>query len=147
MRAGYRKSSKGNIIACLIIGTLIIGGYIFAYNYFDKHAEVENEVILTDTTFQVKGFFGTAYRYEDVISVELRDDLPNIITKYKGLALGDVKKGEFNLEELGDSRLNVLTKDGPYIIIKFERMHLVIDHLDKNLTYQLYTELLERINK
>ncbi|MBH1940655.1 hypothetical protein I5677_07115 [Mobilitalea sibirica] len=144
MRVGYKKR-KGVTIASLLISGLIIAGMIFFVNHLKNNADVENEIILSETSFEIKGLYGESYNYADIEEIEMKDTLPEIEKKHLGIALGGVKKGDFDMEELGLTRMHVLHNEGPYLYIKFENRYLILNHLDKQKTDQLYSDLMQRV--
>ena len=145
MRVGQRKRKRNTIIASLIIGFIIIISVIFVYRYINENAEVENEVIVYDKTFEVTGYFGDTYQLEDIKSLELKDELPTFIEKRHGFGIGQVRRGDFITKEYGKCRIYVLIEEGPYLHIQMNEGLIILNHLNSEKTNTLYKELIEKV--
>lgn len=139
------KRQRNSIIAALIIGSGIIIALIVFFWLADKNKQVENEVVLNDTNFQVTGLYGASFNYDEVVSLELKEELPKITRRSNGASLGEINKGDFVLEGLGLSRLYLVSDEGPYIFIKINDFYVIINHIDQTLTKNLYSELVKRV--
>lgn len=144
MRVGANKGSKSATIIALIIGAAMIIGVAIFIIYMNNTVEVEAEVIILDTSFEVKGMYGGTYLFNEVVSVELKDTLPKILRRSNGAAIGEVKKGDFELEDIGLCRLYLSSEEGPYVYIKVNDFYVIINYPDKGKTEKLFEDLSEK---
>ncbi len=147
MRVGGQKRRRNSIIASLIIGGAIIIGFAAFFIYMDKNFKVDTEIVVTDTTFEVNGMYSGIFELASVSSLELKDSIPEILERTNGAAIGEVKKGDFKLENLGLCRLYLISEEGPYLYIKVNDFYVIINYKDRTRTEALYQELLEKIEK
>jgi hypothetical protein len=147
MRVGGKQRQKNSTIAGLIIGgVVLIGVAIFLY-VLNKNVNIETEVIVRDSEFEVQGMYGGIYEYSSVTSVELKDSIPEILERTNGAAINEVKKGNFKLQDLGLCRLYLLSEEGPYLYIKVNDFYVIINYKDKTMTEVLYQELSAKLNQ
>ncbi len=134
------------MIAGLIIGGVVIIGAVILLYVINKNVIIDTEVVVTDSSFEVKGMHGGTYELDSVTSVELKDSIPEILERTNGVAVGEVKKGNFKLKELGLCRLYLLSEKAPYLYIKVNDFYVIINYPDKARTEELYQELSAKIN-
>ena len=53
----------------------------------------KNEVVFTDITFQVTGYYGNIYSLDKVQSVELKEEPPTVTEQISGIVQDDFKRG------------------------------------------------------
>ena len=92
MAVGDKKRERNTVIIFAFIVLFII----LVIMYFDKrlkdNEEAKNEVVFTDITFQVTGYYGNIYSLDKVQKVELKDDSPTVIEQISGVAQDDFKR-------------------------------------------------------
>ncbi len=147
MRVGGQKRKKNSIIAALIIGGAVIIAAVAFFLYMKSNFKVDTEIHVTDTAFEVMGMYSGSYEYASISSIELKDTLPEILERTNGAAIGEVKKGNFKLKDLGLCRLYLLSEEGPYLYIKVNDFYVIMSYEDRNRTEALYQELLEKVEK
>ena len=147
MRVGAKKRSKNSTIIGLIAGGIVLFGFIGAIWYIGRNVSTDTEVTVSNSSFKVAGMYGATYEFDSVSTVELKEDLPEILEKSNAADIGKVKKGDFNLEGLGLCRLYLISEEGPYLYIKVNDFYVIINHQDKTRTVELYEELSGKIAK
>ena len=117
--------------------------------YFDKRLKdnevAKNEVVFTDITFQVTGYYGNIYSLDKVQSVELKEEPPTVTEQISGIVQDDFKRGDFETEEYGKCRMYILKDEGPYIYIYMDNLLIVMDQWESEEAYTVYNEFLEAI--
>lgn len=145
MAVGDKKRERNTVIIFAFIVLFII----LVIMYFDKrlkdNEEAKNEVVFTDITFQVTGYYGNIYSLDKVQKVELKDDSPTVIEQISGVDQDDFKRGDFETEEYGKCRMYILKDEGPYIYIYMDDLLIVMDQWESEQAYTVYNEFLEAI--
>ena len=145
MRVGAKKRSKNSTITGLIAVGIVLFGFIGVIWYISRNVSTDTEVTVFDSSFKVEGMYGATYELDSVDTIELKDELPDILEKSNAADIGKVKKGDFKLEGLGLCRLYLISEEGPYLYIKVNDFYVIINHEDKTRTEELYKELSGKI--
>lgn len=130
------------IIACVILtmtGVFIIIMFAGTNN--------ENEFILNDTDLVVKGQFGENYPLSALVSVELIDEMPAILSKKNGVGLSSkhIYKGLFSMDILGDSMLYIHSAEKPFILLHTDTKPVLINLKDPDDTRILFNKLESKV--
>ncbi|MBS4219901.1 DUF3784 domain-containing protein [Bacillus sp. FJAT-49711] len=124
----------GGIMAVTIglVGGLIIAG------------SVDNEVTVNNEIFEVSGMYGIEWSIEEIKSVELLDELPEVIMKSNGFATSGQLKGRFQLEKpYGSGLLFVSGKNKPYLYVTTKKDYLILNRKNSEDTQNIYEALLK----
>lgn len=133
------------ILASIIILALIVISGILLYISISAHKETV--IVINDRSFEIKGAYGGEYFFEDISSIKIKDEIPEVINEIRGITLKDKIKGEFELEELGECVLSVNTKAGPFVYVKVNGKYLIINFSDEAKTRELYYKLISEWEK
>lgn len=100
-------------------------------------------VIKIDSGYlKISGFYGTKQPIDQISDFELKTTLPAIIRKTNGFDAGSIKKGSFELKNLGEGRLYLRTRTGPYIYILTKSDFIIINSSNAEKTRELYNNIL-----
>lgn len=141
MEMSYNSKSSGVVFKLALVVILIVGVSLFIF-FLGKSTNKETEVVISDTTFEVKGMFGETFSFDKVTSIEMKETMPTIGKKINGSGLGEVSKGSFELEGLGECKLFTLSRSGPFLYILVDEKYIIINYKDKEKTEKLYNDLL-----
>ncbi|HWT76678.1 MAG TPA: hypothetical protein VN258_18425 [Mobilitalea sp.] len=133
-------NKNNNKFSFIFSSIIVIGVAIFLVILF-RSINKETKIDLNDNYFEVKGLYGANFNYDDVTLIELKDTLPEVTYKTNGADFGEAKKGNFDVSGLGNCKLYILTKNGPFIYLKINDKYVIINYRDKNKTEQLYNGL------
>jgi len=101
----------------------------------------------TDNSVEFSGMYGTEIYFAEIEGVQLIGKRPAIRGRTNGLSLGSVKKGFFNVDGFGNSRLLIHSNQGPYLIIsKTDDKKTIMnfkDGADTERTFQRINALVE----
>lgn len=147
MRVGGQKRRKNTVIAALIIGGAIIIGIATFLIYMNKNFKVDTEIEVTDTSFKVMGMYSGSFEFASISDIELKASIPELLERNNGIAVNEVKKGDFTLDGLGLCRLYLTSEEGPYLYIKVNDFYVIINYQDRTRTEALYTELTAKLNQ
>lgn len=103
--------TKGNKVGIyILIATLIlvIGLLGFAYK--------ENQLIFDSQRIEIKRMYGETLSRNQIESIELVNQLPNITLKMNGFALGNIKKGYFKTGNGEMVKLILNSDNKPYLL-------------------------------
>jgi hypothetical protein len=137
-----KKNFKMNNMMGIIIG---IAAFIFVMVLYRKINQ-EMEIIVADNYFQVTGMYGGKFQYDDITLMELKDEIPKILSKTNGADWSSVKKGNYEVEGLGEGKLYIFTDVGPFLFIKTKDSFVILNYKDENKTKQLYEAISKHLN-
>ncbi|MCR2822236.1 DUF3784 domain-containing protein [Lederbergia panacisoli] len=104
----------------------------------------DNEVKVNHESLEISGMYGVKWPVEDIMSVELLDELPEVIMKSNGFASAGQLKGHFQLEEpYGSGLLFVNGKNSPYLYVATKKDFLILNRKNSEDTINIYESLLK----
>lgn len=122
-----------------IVGTVafVVVVSIRVLTYFGL---VENEVTIEDNVLVVSGMYGVEWELSDIQTVELLDELPDVLIRTNGFATEGQLKGRFLLEKPYEGGLlYVRTKaDPPYLYVATDEDYFILNRKDSEETQKLY---------
>ena len=95
----------------IVVVTLI---FVAVLMFFSSQA---TKVTFLEEGLQIHGMYGQIYTWDSIEEVVLMDELPAIVMRTNGSALGSNLKGHFTTKELGPVTLFVNTKKPPFIYL------------------------------
>lgn len=95
------------VLAATLIFVLVLFGYGFK----------ENQLLISNDSIEFTGPYGEKLANEDIQSIELVNNLPEIKFKRNGFALGSINKGYFKTEEGVIIKLLLNSDSYPIILI------------------------------
>jgi hypothetical protein len=109
---------------------------------------IPSKTIYGDDTIRFSGMYGFEISISDIENIELSDKLPTIKIRTNGFSFGNVKKGFFNLDKYGKSRLLIHSDLAPYLILsKNNGNKIIINFKDRIETEKTYDKIKTMINK
>lgn len=117
------KNPQGATLVTIIL--MVAMGWFFQISF--KNTKTETDVIITSNDIQFAGKYGKAYLIEDLLKVQLKEEMPPIITKKNGAWISNPLfcKGRFKLENIGDAMLYIHTAQSPFVYL-YTRDDIVI---------------------
>ena len=101
-----------------------------------------SKTIYGNDTIRFTGMYGFEVSIDEIANVELSDTLPSIKIRTNGFSFGAIKKGFFNLDKFGKSRLLIHSESAPYLILsKTNKDRIIMSFKDKNETKKLHDEI------
>lgn len=135
-----RRKREKTVLTTVMIFTglvLIAAAGLMLYGHRSSPVELESDGIV------IGGIYSTTIPREEITGIELKEELPEIISKNNGFSSGQIRKGHFTLEELGRGRLYLESNRGPFIYILTGDSHVLINYQDPLRTEALYKTLLD----
>jgi hypothetical protein len=103
---------------------------------------IPSKVTYLDDSIRFTGMYGLEISIGDIENVELSDELPTIKLRTNGFSFGSIKKGVFNLDKFGKSRLLIHSDLAPYLILtKNNEEKVIINFKEKNETEKIYEKI------
>ncbi len=104
---------------------MVAMGWVLQISF--KNTKTETNVTITSDDIQFSGKYGKAYLIQDLLKVELKEEMPQIITKKNGAWISNPLfcKGRFELEGIGDAMLYIHTAQSPFVYL-YTRYDIVI---------------------
>lgn len=135
----YKKTKLTYFIHGLVI-LFVIG--LIAYGF------IPSKTIYGTDTIRFSGMYGFEISNSEIDKVELSDTLPTIKIRTNGFSFGTIKKGFFNLDKFGKSRLLIHSDSAPYLILSISNGDKVIinfkDKIETEKTYNKIKTLTDR---
>ena len=128
------KRAKLTYIILGLVAVFVIG--LLTYGY------LPTKVNVSDNMIKFSGMYGFETSITDIDKVELSDKIPHIKTRTNGFSSGAVKKGFFNLDKFGKTRLLISSNKSPYLIMtKNNSDKIIVNFKDKNVTEKIFREI------
>jgi hypothetical protein len=128
------KRVKLTYVILGLVAVFVIG--LFTYGYLPSKA------VISDNKIKFSGMYGIELNVTDIEYVELLDMIPDVKTRTNGFSSGLVKKGFFNLDNFGKTRLLISSNKSPYLIItKNNSDKIIVNFKDKTETKKLFGEI------
>ncbi|MCH7409481.1 DUF3784 domain-containing protein [Belliella sp. DSM 111904] len=94
---------------------------------------------LNNKRLKFSGAYGFELKTEEIESVALLVEAPIIKARTNGLGIGQVKKGFFNVDGFGKTRLLIHAGRGPYLkITTIDKETIIINFKEKEKTTHIY---------
>lgn len=128
------KRVKLTYVILGLVAVFVIG--LFTYGYLPSKA------VISDNKIKFSGMYGIELNVTDIEYVELLDMIPDVKTRTNGFSSGLGKKGFFNLDNFGKTRLLISSNKSPYLIItKNNSDKIIVNFKDKTETKKLFGEI------
>jgi len=109
---------------------------------------IPSKTIFNNDTIRFSGMYGFEINITEIKNVELTDKIPTINMRTNGFSFGTIKKGYFNLDKFGKSRLLVQSDIPLFLIISNSNgKKTIINYKDIKETEQIYEKIKLLINK
>lgn len=121
---------------------VVVLGFVSVLTYLDYE---KYDVIVKDEVFEVTGLFGEVWQLEEVETVQLMEDMPEVTWKINGFGLSTMAKGHFKVKGYGKSLL-FIHKEAPYVYIRVNDQHIFLNDGNPGETKDWYDELSRNID-
>lgn len=130
------KTGKIRLIAN--ISVIVILAVILYFGVRQPNVDVSKNYL------KISGLYGVELQIQDIDQLELRESLPQIKARINGMDLfGFARRGIYDLEELGRTRLISFSNGGPFILIHAGNEWIVINFRNHADTEALYRSIEE----
>ncbi len=129
IKSGTSNKSVLTIIILFVVAILIFIG------------SRENSITVTNESVIISGMYGLLIENEDIDLVELRENIPRIITKINAIDIPFLKKGIFRMEEFERARLFIHSTSGPFLIIISNSDTIIMSFKDSDHTLDIFNAI------
>ncbi len=136
----YNKNPQSKL--ALILSTAMVAVVIAIVGNSIYTGAQPTQVAITESHITFTGKYGIELDRDQIREVELCDSIPRIKIRVNGIGLGNILKGEFNLEELGRCRLFLNLPHTPYLYIELENnKKIIFNSKEPGYTERLYNQI------
>ena len=101
-----------------------------------------NTILIEGDKIEIKGSYGVTFTSNDITSMQWNINAPKILMRTNGLSIGDIRKGEFRINNQEKATLFLENMKGPYISIALQNGKLLLINLKtEDATRMLYKEI------
>ena len=141
-RFDHNKNKKTKLTYFILGSVIVFVIGLITYGFFPS------KTIFNNTSVIFSGMYGFEINISEIENVNLVDNIPIIKLRTNGFSFGVVKKGFFNLDKYGKSRLLINSDISPYLIIsKTNGEKIIINFKDKTETEKAYNKIKILIDK
>ena len=137
---GKLRKGAGKLLALpigIVAVTLI---FVAVLMFFSSQA---TKVTFLEEGLQIHGMYGEVYVWNSIEDVILMEELPTIVMRTNGSALGSNLKGYFRTEEYGSVKLFVNTQKPPFIYLHTAERITIFNMETSEQTEATYDEILK----
>ncbi len=138
----FKAGAKRRLALKLLPVVLVLVGVGGLMVYSSRPPRVSTD----EVGIAIEGMYGESFTWEEIRSLTLLEDLPDIQMKTNGSALGPHLKGHFRVSDHGGVLLHVDTRTPPYILIQTEEEKVIFNLPSSIDTMDLYRELDDSID-
>lgn len=128
------KIKIGAIITFLILVFLGVGILLYQSNKPTTYN-------ITEQKIEISGLYGETVYFKDIVDISISDEIPKIILRTNGSAVGSSLKGYFKLNHIGKAKLFINTKIPTFIFIKTDKETIIFNSEDKAKTQEIFMKL------
>ncbi len=141
LRVDRRRTRRFVLVAVALAASFVcaLGGAF----YLEAR---EPKVTVDTTSIHVGSFmYDDSVAFTDVTEVTLERELPKILARTNGFAMGTTLRGHFKVAGLGDGQLFLRTDRAPFIMIKKRQGFVIVAFSDPAETERLFAEIQLRL--
>lgn len=137
-----KKQKQKTIIAMLFMFAVLIT--ILAMFFYSLQ---DNQIEINDNFVKIKGDYGMELKTHEIKSIELANELPEIVIKTNGFALQTIKKGNFKTKNGENVKLFINSAEKPIIFITTNTNQKIyyssLDNSNRKIYNQIKNEMKE----
>lgn len=122
-----------------ILPVLII---IFLIIYIAQPTQMQ----IKDNALHILGLYGKTIELNRIRQINLSDAIPEILFRNNGLGLGSIKKGYFELKDVGRCSLYLNGSYTPYLHLQtYDGEIIIFNNKDEESILHIYNEIRKRV--
>jgi hypothetical protein len=131
------------LIMPLVIVTITLVAIVFLLVFSSRDAQISIE----DTGIKIHGMYGDTYEWKSIESVALLEEMPLVLTRTNGSALGSMLKGHFKTKTYGLVKLFVDKEKPPYILVVTDEQPVIFNLKNQDETRRVFENLKLKIDE
>ena len=128
---GFVIPSGIGLVALIFVGVLL---------FFSSRPTVVN---VLEEGINIEGMYGGVYSWDSIRGVELKGELPTIVLRTNGSALGSSLKGYFRTKELGEVKLFVDSDISSFVYLDTDDGVVIFNLKSVKETRKVFEEILD----
>jgi hypothetical protein len=137
------KTKKQNLksIFSIIVMLFLLGFILYEFNNTLK----DNEIKIVNNSIEISGDYGDEIKINNLKSVTLVKEFPEIDSKISGAALEIIKKGSFKTKSNEEIKLLINSKQTPIVLIETKENKKIYYSAKEKSNTLIYNELIRKI--
>lgn len=136
-----KKGAKKKLAIPVVISVISLI-FVAIIMFFSSQS---TKVTFLDEGLEIHGMYGDVYQWESIDEVKLLDELPTILLRTNGSAVGANLKGHFKTEEYGKVKLFVNKDKPPFIYLLIDDKMTIFNMKEAAETKETFEEILRNI--
>lgn len=132
---------KRSYIFAIILAIVTLGPLV----YLTVSSHKGYEMALAEDSFEISGMYGDEWDYEDIQSVQLLEEMPEVTWRQNGIGLPTLAQGHFKVTRYGSSLLFIQKDHTPILYIKLKDEQIFVNSKDSAETQSWYEELKKEV--
>jgi hypothetical protein len=133
------KRNRSYIISSFVaIGTVGFCGVLFYLGYQDFELKEHQD------SFEITGMYGDEWSYSEIQTVELLEEMPEVVLRQNGFGLATMSKGQFKIQSYGNSLLLIHKGSSPYLYIETKSKKIFMNSKNPKQTKEWHEILVEK---
>ena len=137
------KTKKQNLksIFSIIVMLFLLGFILYEFNNTLK----DNEIKIVNNSIEISGDYGDEIKINNLKSVTLVKEFPEIDSKISGAALEIIKKGSFKTKSNEEIKLLINSKQTPIVLIETKENKKIYYSAKEKSNTLIYNELIRKM--
>ncbi|MCF8019401.1 conserved membrane protein of unknown function [Petrocella atlantisensis] len=131
----------------LILPLTVVGITVVAIVLLLVFSSRDTQISIDDEGIEIHGMYGDTYAWTSIQSVELLEEMPLVLTRTNGSALGSKLKGHFKTKPYGSVKLFVDAEKPPYILMLTLDQPVIFNLKNQDETVKAYENLKLKIRE
>lgn len=137
------EQTKSSYLFALILMIVVLIGIVAMFTYSLQ----DNTVEIKEDTIQISGDYGMDLSINNIKSIELVNELPEITSKINGFALETIEKGLFRTNDDKEVKLLINSQNKPFILISTKTNEKIYYSSKTKSNQEIYNQLIEVLKK
>ncbi|MDF1615837.1 DUF3784 domain-containing protein [Petrocella sp. FN5] len=139
----FVEGAGKKLILPLVIVTITLVAIIFLLFFSSRGTQIN----IGDKGIKIHGMYGDTYAWTSIQSVELLEEMPLVLTRTNGSALGSKLKGHFKTKPYGSVKLFVDVEKPPYILMLTVNQPVIFNLEDQGETTKAFENIKMKVKE
>jgi hypothetical protein len=139
---GEMKKGSKLTLGIIVLFLLLIPGFVVVMLFSGMQPMT---VAFTDIGLTIEGSYGQSVAYADIMEVRLMEEMPEILTRTNGSAIGEKLRGHFKLADIGPAMLYIDHSQPLFVFIQTADQKIYMNLATLEDTRQFFNDLQKRM--
>ena len=131
----------------LILPVVVVSVIMVAIVFLLVFSSRDTQITMEDAGLEIHGMYGDTYEWTAIESLELLEEMPIVLTRTNGSALGSKLKGHFKTQPYGSVKLFVDVEKPPFILMMTADQSVIFNLSNRDETMTTFDHLKLKINE